>query len=145
MFRNCRGVTLLELIIAIGIVGIIASLAIPAFDNQIKNSKLTSTGRLLQTAYASARSEAINRGVQVSVSGDSSGLTVQTVGTAETLNTFTPNAEGITWSASGVLPTITYNSNGYRAGGTVETITLTDDRGVVKTITISASGGTTVY
>ncbi|MDQ7049220.1 MAG: GspH/FimT family pseudopilin [Enterobacterales bacterium] len=68
-----HGVTMLELVVTIAIVGILASLAVPAFDNQIKDSKLISNTNLVVGAFNMARSEAINRGAQVRVNGIANG------------------------------------------------------------------------
>ena len=146
-----KGVTLLELIVAIAIVGILASLAVPAFDSQTKNAKLKSTASMLATAYNMARSEAVSRGAQVQVTGGSTGWTVSTVASAgppvvasEDLNVFQVDSNGITWIPS-TLPTITYESTGFRSfNGSEEVIEVKDSRGIGRRITISVSGSTKV-
>ena len=151
MSKFNRGITLLELLIAITIVGILAAVAIPAFDNQIKNSKLKSNANLLLTAYGVARSEAVSRNVQTTVSGDASGWKVETVAAAgppavasEELNTFSPDNSGITWTPA-ALPVITYNATGFRPFGSSEVvIEIKDDRGEGRTITISSAGSVKV-
>lgn len=151
MIRNCRGVTLLELLMTIAIIGVLASLAIPAFDNQLKNSKLRSSANLLLTAYGIARSEAINRGVDTEVTGDSYGWIVATIASvgppavaAETLNEFQADNSGITWDPA-VLPAVTFLSTGFRPfGGGEQVIELCDERGVGREITITSAGSISV-
>ena len=141
---NCKGVTLLELIVAIAIVGILASIAVPAFDNQIKNSRLSSNASLVAAAYSLARSEAINRGADVKVENIATGWRVIEVLSGDEINRFEPDSSGITWSPA-TLPEITYTSTGFRTfGSSIEIITLEDDRGISKTITISTAGSTKV-
>jgi len=61
------GFTLLELLVVISILVILITLAIPVFDNVIQNNRTTSlSNELISTLYL-ARSEAIKRGVSVSV------------------------------------------------------------------------------
>lgn len=61
------GFTLLELIIAIAIAIILATVAVPSFNSTIKNSKLTSSARSLIAEFEFARSEAVKRNVPVTI------------------------------------------------------------------------------
>ncbi|WP_031437523.1 GspH/FimT family pseudopilin [Methylobacter tundripaludum] len=61
------GVTLIELIITISIAGILVSIAIPSFSSIIRSTRLTTYANELVTSLNLARSEAVKRGVQVSV------------------------------------------------------------------------------
>ena len=143
---NCKGITLLELLVAIAIVGILASIAVPAFDSQIKNSKLKSNASSVVAAYNLARSEAVNRGVQVGVKNIVSGYgwVVFEVATDVEINRFEPDGKGITWNPA-TLPEVIYNPTGFRTfGSNVETITIEDDRGIGRIITVSAAGSTKV-
>lgn len=62
-----RGFTLLELITAIAVASILLGLGIPAFNNMIRDSQIASESSNLYTAMTLARSEALKRGVRVSV------------------------------------------------------------------------------
>ena len=62
-----RGVTLIELIVTITVLGIIATFALPAFTTFIKNARLTSVVVDFQGALNLARSEAVMRRQNVSV------------------------------------------------------------------------------
>ena len=55
------GFTLLELMIALTIGGLLLGMAVPSFTNMIRNNRLTAEANNLVTAFNIARSEAINR------------------------------------------------------------------------------------
>lgn len=141
--KSIQGTTLLELLIAIAIVGIIAGLAIPAFDNQIKDSRLVATTNLVIGAFNYARAEAINRGVQVQVVSSSQGWKVEEVASGEDLKLFEPDTSGIAWTFTNF--TGVYDPSGYRPFGTAETkIKMCDDRDKGREVTINTSGSTSV-
>jgi len=70
--KSTSGFTLLELIVAISIAGILMAMAIPSFNNVIRNNRLTTYANELVTSLNLARSEAVKRGVSVSVRKSSS-------------------------------------------------------------------------
>ncbi|TAK62529.1 GspH/FimT family pseudopilin [Methylobacter sp.] len=61
------GFTLIELIVTISIVAILVGIAIPSFSSVIRSTRLTTYANELVTSLNLARSEAVKRGVQVSV------------------------------------------------------------------------------
>jgi type IV fimbrial biogenesis protein FimT len=61
------GFTLIELMITIAIAAIVLGLAIPSFTSTIASNRLTTGANELVTALNFARSEAIKRGIQVTV------------------------------------------------------------------------------
>ena len=138
-----KGVTLLELIVAVAVIAVLASMAVPAFNNQTKNARLSSNASMLASAYDLARSEAVNRGVQVKVEAITNGWAVVEVASAELIREFKPDGKDLTWSSA--IPEVTYNPTGFRTFGSPETVvTITDDRGVSRVITISTAGSTKV-
>ncbi|WAC42999.1 GspH/FimT family pseudopilin [Pseudomonas sp. SL4(2022)] len=67
MKRNSTGTSLIELLTGIGILGISASLAIPALQDAFARHQLTSTSSALYSLTHQARLSAINRQSRVSL------------------------------------------------------------------------------
>lgn len=69
-FRRARiaGFTLPELLVAVGIVSILAALAAPSFSNLIASQRTRASATDLYLALAKARSEAIKRNANVTLS-----------------------------------------------------------------------------
>lgn len=68
-----RAFTLIEVLIVIAIVAILASLAAPSFSDLIKSQKVKSTASDLNAALALARSEAVKRNRDVTMSPATAG------------------------------------------------------------------------
>jgi type IV fimbrial biogenesis protein FimT len=64
MKKHC-GFTLLELIITLGIIGVVTAIAVPSMGVYIKNDRLTTNINTLVSHLAFARSEAITQSQQV--------------------------------------------------------------------------------
>lgn len=62
-----HGFTLVELMITVSIAGILTAMAVPSFSDAIRNYRLTTAINDIFTSLNMARSEAIKRGVQVTL------------------------------------------------------------------------------
>lgn len=118
--RHARGFTLIELVTSITVLAIIVGLALPSFREFVANQRIRNASFDLMAALTLARSEAVTRGVPVSL------LRTQTTwdqGWTVTDATTTPaqniqvqgpyNSLSITDSAS--LATISYGKDGRAA------------------------------
>jgi len=71
--RLNAGFTLVELVVAIAVIGILASIAIPSFSGMIANSKAKGIATDLYFDLAKARSEAVKRNMDVTMSPSDDG------------------------------------------------------------------------
>ncbi len=96
--RRIRGVSLLELLIAMAILGIIISVAMPSMAGFTVNSRLLSAAEQIHGHLQQARSESVARNAIVYVNFSASGTTTWTYGmslaTGCTLATTTPATAG---------------------------------------------------
>lgn len=65
--RRMAGVTLIELMVTIGVVGVLAATAVPSMQKFVQVSQVRTAANELAMALATARSEAVKRGNPVTV------------------------------------------------------------------------------
>lgn len=68
--KTVAGFTLIELMVVIAIAGIISVIALPTYRDMIKNNCLTSNVNMLVSSIQQARSEAIKRRTDVTISAN---------------------------------------------------------------------------
>ena len=66
------GFTLIELMVTIAVLAIVLTIAVPSFQGVIRSNQLTTEANTLASALQLARSEAVKRGVDVSLSANGS-------------------------------------------------------------------------
>lgn len=66
-YRRCRGVTVVELMIALAVAAVVLGLALPAFNGLMLQQEMTGRAIDFKMAVNYARSEAVRRGANVSV------------------------------------------------------------------------------
>lgn len=143
--QNNQGFTIIELLVAMGVAGILLAFAVPSYDNLTKNSRLVSNTNLVVGAYNLARSEAVARGTNVVVKNIAKGWQVAQVAPAEVIKNFEPNRTGLTFTPT-TFPDVTFSSSGFRPfnDNAVVKIKLCDSRGKGREITVSPAGMTKV-
>lgn len=75
IFRRQAGMTAVELLFTMAIAGIVLALAVPNFRDFIQNNRAAEEANALVGALALARSEAVTRGVPVTVCSSADGAT----------------------------------------------------------------------
>ena len=76
--QKARGITLIELVIAIALLSILLTIGVPSFSNLIASNHLVTKNNLFVSDLNTARSEAIRRGRSVSVCKSSDGANCST-------------------------------------------------------------------
>jgi type IV fimbrial biogenesis protein FimT len=88
------GVTLIELMIGLALVGLLTLMAVPAFQTFMRNAELRNTADTIVNGIQTARTEAIRRNMQVQiVFGPGTGWSIEIPSTSEVLEAH-PDAVG---------------------------------------------------
>ncbi len=141
------GFTLTELLITIVIVGILATVAIPAFTGFIANQRIKTASFDLMSALSLTRSEALKRNTDVvtvtpAIGGWHDGWTVTATTVGGVVTTLNQQAafRGLTITKTPFAGGVTYNNSG-RLSGAATTFSISNDSNTThRCIEINISG-----
>lgn len=152
--RQSRGFTLIELLMTLVVLGILMSMAIPAFNTMVQGNRTLAVTNELDTAIQLARSEALKRRKNVIIcrkSADSSacesgtdwsgGWLIQQV-SGDILRVWDSSTGSV---VTGPSAGITFQSNGLGSGATTFEVQVTSCKDSKKrVITVSVTGNSTL-
>ena len=104
MKKHNKGVTLIELMIALVVLGILVFLALPSYRDWIQNTQIRTAGEAILSGLTLARGEAVRRNTSVELRMDAaSGRTASVPATGEVIQTRTAQ-EGTTTAVVTITP-----------------------------------------
>jgi len=142
MFCQC-GFTLIELMVAIVVLAIVASMAIPSFTEMMERRRLINATEAIYSDMQNARSEAIKRSIQIVTNIQNGCLTVAdklvspTFVLSNTCMAAFPSISMVTSRSPIYFDRVRGITNPTGGGGT---ITLTSSSGLVTKVVISGFG-----
>lgn len=136
-----HGFTLIELMVVVALAAIMASLAAPSFKSFVSGQRVKTAASDFAMAAILARSEAIKRNADVTISPATSGATGWKDGWSVAVGATQLSQQqaytGVTFS--GPTSAITYTGAG-RLGATVTTMTITGSDGSARCVAFDLSG-----
>jgi type IV fimbrial biogenesis protein FimT len=142
---RARGFTLIELVVVVMLVGILASLAVPAFSNLIATQRLSTAVSDIYTALATARSEATKRNVDVTLAQKTGGWINgwEILDPADTTKKLLDHNALFGAAITASLTSVVYQSSGRVSGGTRPSFVITMTAGTStqsKNVCVDLSG-----
>ncbi len=151
-----QGFTLVEILVAAILVGILAAYGIPAFQNTVQSNQVTSCANQFISAVQLAKSEAISRKLTVIVAPDAVaaaeiGAPAFRVGTdpdtdnlvadADLFQAYQCSGDGLEFNTNPEIQFLSFAPTGFRADGQGQIIFSTcHSSGKAKQITVSTGG-----
>lgn len=114
-----QGFTLIEMLVVVAIIGVLGFVALPSFNTQIKDGRISSNANQLHSVYKMARSEAVKREKTATLEASGNEWLVKVDGV--TLTKFTPTHTSIEVTT---LTTINISETGESV---IQHILITDD------------------
>ena len=139
--RKDTGFSLLELMVVIGIIAILSTIAIPGIIQWLPKHRIGNAARDVKSTLEFARSNAIKTNSAVIVAFDNDSLTVTSGGT--TLRTRQLSAD-VVLVENGLESPVTFNGHGFsdKSGGVA--VVNTSDNMLSRNITLSVGGNTRI-
>ncbi|TWI54865.1 type IV fimbrial biogenesis protein FimU [Pseudomonas duriflava] len=149
--NHSKGLTLIELLVVISLISIFVTVAVPSFKSLIHTNRIQTAANELRSVLLYARSEAVSRGVSVTVKAPTTtdwtgGLTVSTVKTpvmsAEVLRRYdTAGLAATGTNTTGSVDTVVFRPNGtLEKVVTIQVCSASDSSSTGKLLTLSTSG-----
>jgi type IV fimbrial biogenesis protein FimT len=148
---SARGFTIIELMIAVVLLGVLVALAMPSLSDMMRRMKIETAASSLSVAFATARSEAVKRGRDVSVCISSDGaacanstdwavgwVIYETAGTP--IKTFDAPTGGLTMLDANSLKSVTFSPAGGTSLATAASIAVCKEGQTSKVFTVAISG-----
>ncbi|MEJ1296967.1 MAG: GspH/FimT family pseudopilin [Candidatus Sedimenticola sp. (ex Thyasira tokunagai)] len=142
-----KGMTLVELMVTLAVGGILLAIAVPSYRTMVQNNRLAAGANEFVSSMSLARSEALKRRADVTVTATDSSVAGNELGKGgwevkvgtTILKKVSAFSSGITFNSTGNNSSYTYSANGGASGSdTIDLCTGSGETG--RQISLSATG-----